>query len=283
METNVTMKSERKHVPAAGWQRCAILAVALAVAGCTDSPLSPSVETGGRIVLDRTVVTADSHRQMITFSARVLDDRGVAMEDVTLEWLAEDPDVLEPLSDGSFRTLSDGASDVIVRIPRSHPSVSPEGYFANIPTARAHVRVEQVARSLALFTEEDAADDGTDQAVSMEIVDIWAADDTVRLAALPADGEGQVVDHLAMSGIQWSSADEAVTVVDTDGSVLPVGDGEAAIQVSGDGLTGEVLVRVRTTQEISACATMEGQAETEVETSACSAVQLTFVRGSAES
>ncbi len=115
----------------------------------------------------------------------------------------------------------------------------------------------------------------------MEVVEIWAADDTVHLTARPADREGQVVDDLATSGLHWSSGDEGVTVVDADGAVRPVSDGEATVQVSGDGLAGEVLIRVHTTQEVSACATMEGRPE--AETPACSSVHLTFVRGSAES
>lgn len=282
METNVTMRSNKRSRGAtAGWRRCAALVLAMAVVGCTDSPLEPSVERGGRIVLDRNVVSADSHQQVITFSARVVDERGVAVDDVPLEWIAEDPDVLESLSDGSFRTLSDGASDVVARVPRSHPSVSPEGYFANAPTARAHVRVDQVARSLVLLEGEVPTDEDDVPNLPIEVVEIWAADDTVRLTARPADAENQVVDDHATSGLQWSSVDEDVTMVDGDGTIRPVGDGDATIQVSGDGLTGEVLVRVRTTQEVSACATLEGQAEAEA--SACSSVQLTFVRGSAES
>lgn len=274
------MKSEFGGL-AAPWYRGVVLALALAVAGCTDSLLQPSVETGGRIVLDQDVVMADSHQKVITLSARVLDDQGIALDDVPLEWIAEDPGVLESLSGGTFRTLTDGASDVVVRIPRSHPSVSPEGYFANIPTARAHVRVEQVARSLMLLAGEATTGDESVQGSPMEVLDLWAADDTVRLSARPADGEGQVVDDLATSGLAWSSADEDVTVVDAEGAIRPVGDGEAIIQVSGDGLTGEVLVRVRTTQEVSVCAVMEGQAEASA--SACSSVRLTFLRGSAES
>lgn len=256
-------------------------ALLLVVGACSDSPMAPSVDEPPRIVLDREAVLSESHREVITFSARVLDASGREMKDVPLEWETDSPDVLEVLGNGSFRTLSNGTAGVVARVRRTHPSVSRSGYFANVADTEAHVQVEQTARRIALFNEENPEEPGEGTG-AVTAIDIWAIDELVELAAVPADGEGQVVDGFDLSELTWTSDDESVFTVDEQGNITPVGDGKTTIRVSGDGLDGEVVVRVRASQNIRTCARLrvEGAEASTSDGEACSSLRLTFTRGS---
>lgn len=252
------------------------LVLLLLGAACSDTPMAPTVEQAPRIVLDKEAVLSESHQEVITFSARVLDGSGQEVHDVPLEWESDNPEVLEALGDGAFRTLANGTASVTARVPRSHPSVAPGGYFRNVPDAEALVQVEQAARRLALFDESESDVPGTGSG-AVTAIDIWAIDELVALAALPADDQGQTVDGFDLSGLTWTSDDESVFTVDADGTITPMGDGETTIRVSGDGLSGEIVVRVRASQSIQACARLSVGGSAGAAT--CSSLRLTFTRG----
>lgn len=253
-----------------------IVVLALTAGACSDNPMAPTIDAAPRILLDQKAVLSDSHQEVITLTARVLDGSGQEV-DVPLEWETDSPDVLEVLGDGSFRTLANGTASVTVRVPRTHPSVSPNGYFADMADAEALVQVEQTARRIAFFDEEDPDEPGTGSS-AVTAIDIWAIDELVALAALPADNEGQVVDGLDLGGLTWTSDDDDVFTVDADGTITPVGDGETTIRVSGEGLSGEIVVRVRASQQIRTCARLSVGGSTPTEES-CSSLRLTFTRG----
>lgn len=255
----------------------AALTLLFGVGACSDNPTGPTNAQAPRILLDRSAVMSDSHQDLITFTARVVgaDGRDVA---IPLEWETDNPEVLEVLGNGAFRTRANGTASVTARIPRSHPSVTTGGYFANVPDAEALVQVEQTARQLTFYGADEVGGPGGGGA-SITAIDIWAIDQIVGLAAAPADRQGQVVSTQQLSGLTWSSDDESVFTVDADGNLTPVGNGETTIRVSGDGLSGSVLVRVRASQDIRACARMRigGTDAPAVET--CSTLRLTFTRG----
>lgn len=268
-------KGRRTSGGAGGWG--VALAALLALAGCSDSPVAPAVDQATRIVLDRELMTAHSHRETLRFSARVYDGRGHEMEGVPLDWSVDDPDVLETLGDGTFRTLADGTARVTVRLAGHLPSVSGDGHEDQSPHAEGEVRVEQVATRLGLFLG-DSLVGGEDGRAALATLDIWAVDDRPTLTARSVDAEGQAVVHAtAPMGVSWQTRDPGVLTVGGAGTVLPVADGDAAILVRGDGLSGELPVRVRTTQEIRACARANSEADGGGER--CASVVLTFVRG----
>jgi hypothetical protein len=256
-----------------------LLAGLLLISGaCSDDPMGPRMEQAPRILLDKEVVLSESHREVVTFSARILGADGREV-DLPLEWATDNTDVLEALGDGSFRTLANGTASVQVRISRSHPSVSRNGYFANVPDADALVHVEQAARRLALFNGDDGAGEPGGGSSAVTAIDVWAIDELLELAALPADEQGQVVAGFDVGALEWTSGDESIFTVDENGRVTPVGDGETTIRVSGDGLTGTIVVRVRATQSIRACARMGEGGESEASAGSCSSLRLTFTRG----
>lgn len=253
----------------------------LAVAGCSDSPMAPAGEEASRIVLDQELVTADSHREVLRFYARVYDGQGHEMAGVPLAWSVDDSGVLEALGDGAFRTLGDGTANVTVRLAGPLPSVSGDGYEDQAPHATGQVRVKQVAARLGLFVGDSLVAD-EDGFAALVALDIWAVDERPILSARPVDAQGQaLVDTAPPAEVSWQTQDPGVLTLDGSGTVLPVGDGDATILVQGEGLSGELPVRVRTTQEVQACAgatapTGSGPDEAMEQ---CASVILTFVRG----
>lgn len=254
-----------------------LLAILLLTTACSEDAMEPTIEQAPRIELNSQLVHSDSHQEFITFSARVLDRKGRQLNGIPLEWDTDNPDVLEVLGDGKFRTLTNGTATVIVRISQAYPSIGPDGYFANIPTTEAVVEVKQTARSIALFTTDDSGAPG----LRVSALGIWAIDDLRALAARPVDNAGQLVNGVELADLTWTSADERIVAVDAFGRVTPVSDGETTIRVSAGALVGEVVVRVRATQLIRTCARLRvdsGSPGSGAE--ACASVRLTFTRGS---
>lgn len=68
-----------------------------------------------------------------------------------------------------------------------------------------------------------------------------AVGDTSRCTATATDARGHVV---AAASFEWSSSDNSVAVVDTDGLVTAVGNGSATIRATADGVTDSAAVVV---------------------------------------
>lgn len=258
------------------WVRRGGAAVALLSAvACSDSPVAPADDEARTLVLDQEALTVRSHQEVVRFSARVFDALGHEMAGVPLAWSVDAPGVLEPMGEGTFRTLADGTARITVR-PAGPGSGGDDGRG---PRATADVRVEQEATRLGLFVGESLV--RTEEGYpSLTTLDLWTVDDRPALTARAVDAMGQAVEDGPVAAVTWTSGDPHVLTLAEDGTLVPVTDGTTTLFVQGEGLSGELAVRVRTTQEIRACLRVEDPAGSDPAGSAqaCASVVLTFVR-----
>lgn len=106
--------------------------------------------------------------------------------------------------------------------------------------------------SNAVAATTDATDDGGDEVASIELsessLSFTALEDEALLSATALDGSGTALDGVT---VDWTSSDEEVATVDTDGRVIAKGTGTALVIASALCCTAADTAEVDVTQEVA--------------------------------
>ncbi|MCY4645665.1 MAG: Ig-like domain-containing protein [Gammaproteobacteria bacterium] len=157
---------------------------------------------------DTLLALADTAR----FTAEAKDSNGHAVAGSETTWSSADEAVITVDDSGLVTAVGNGTA----RVTASSGEHS----------AGAMVTVEQRVSEVAVSPAADT---------------LRALGDTVRLMAEARDAN----DHAAVATeVTWSSADDAVATVDTNGLVTAVGDGVASVTASSGGVSGSAALTV---------------------------------------
>ena len=139
------------------------------------------------------------------FSARVVDQYGDTMANVSVSWSSSDTSVT--VVNGAGLVTAEGNGRTTVRAA------------AGAASGKGSVAVEQVVSAVNLSPPADSVLEA----------------DTVRFSAEAVDANGHAVEG---AGFDWATGDTLVAVVDGSGLVTGVADGEVAVTAVSSGETG---------------------------------------------
>lgn len=195
-----------------------VLALALIVA-CGDADDGPTEPTEPPEPLVATTlnispasVDLSSFGETLQLTATVLDQNGQPIASAPVSWAIDDDSVATVDAGGLVTAVQNGSATV------SATSGSASGTTS-----------VTVAQRLASIDVSPAADT------------LFAVGDTLQLTAEPLDGNGNPVQDVT---ITWSSEDDAVATVDSDGLVTAAGNGTANITAAAGGASGTAAVTV---------------------------------------
>ena len=184
-------------------------ALVIAFASCSDAT-EPSVAT--TIVTTPSTLAFSALGQVAVVSATVRDQNGALMPGAAVSWSSSDADVTSITADGVVTAVGNGSATLT----------------ASSGSTSAEV-VATVAQVAALLE------------VTPDSVVLKDPGDTAQMTVTVLDALGVPV---AGPSVNWSSADDAVVMVDGSGLVTAVGTGTAVITASVDGSLGTVSARV---------------------------------------
>ena len=182
----------------------------LLVAACGGDPV---VQEPNTITISPASVALESLGDTARLTASVRDRDGRTMPGVTVTWVAGDPTVATVDASGLVTATGNGVATV-------------------------EASVEGVAGSSEVTVAQRVAN----ARVSPEEWTFRALGDTIPLEARAADANGHVIEGQEFT---WSSRDDLVVTVDPGGMVTAVGNGEAIVEASAEGVSGFSRVRVR--------------------------------------
>ena len=195
-----------------------VLALALIVAcgGADDGPTEPTepLEPPVATTLNISPASVDlsSFGETLQLTATVLDQNGQPIASAPVSWAIDDNSVATVDAGGLVTAVQNGSATV------SATSSSASG------TASV-----TVAQRLASIDVSPAADT------------LFAVGDSLQLTAEPFDANGNPVQDAT---ITWSSEDDAVATVDSNGLVTAAGNGTANITAAAGGASGTAAVTV---------------------------------------
>ena len=170
------------------------------------------MQSAGRILLEPSSATLMSLGATVQLTASVLDQNGQAVEDAVVSWQSSDENVATVSSQGLVTAVSNGTATITAR----SGSVS----------STAVVTVMQSAGRILL------------EPSSATLMSLGA---TVQLTASVQDENGQAV---ADAAISWSSNDEGVALVSSQGLVTAVSNGTATITARSGSASATAVVIV---------------------------------------
>lgn len=178
------------------------LALALALAcGGEESPTGPG-ERAASLVVTPPSAAASALGDTTAFSARLRDEAGAVLSDVTIAWSSTDRTVATVTDDGEAVTQANGVTDVIAEAAGLADS--------------ARLTVDQLA----------------DRVTVSPSADTMAAGQTLQLSAEATDDNGRPV---AGAVFRWTSSDTSVATVDSTGLVRARAHGFVDVTASLDG------------------------------------------------
>ncbi|MYB99813.1 MAG: Ig domain-containing protein [Gemmatimonadetes bacterium] len=200
-----------------------VLALAAAVVGvvtaCGDDPMTPAAPdppVPTTVAISPTSAAFHSIGDSVRMIATVSDQYGQAMANVTVEWSSSDTAVAT-VAEGLVSAVGNGSATVTAT--------------AGTATASAQVEVDQLAAELA---------------VSPTAHTLVAIGDTVRFVAEARDGNGNVVTG---AEFVWSSDDESVVTVDSEGLATAAANGTARVTATSGSQMASAEVSVE--QEVA--------------------------------
>ena len=207
-----------------GWRRrlliasplfgfCALAAVVV-VTACGDDPMTPATPDSPvptTVAISPASATFRSIGDTVRMIATVSDQYGQAMAEVAVVWNSSDTDVAT-VTEGLVAAVGNGSGTVTAT--------------AGSATASAEVAVAQSVAQLAVSPAAHA---------------LVAVGDTALFVAEARDGNGHVV---ADAEFVWSSDDESVVTVDTEGVVTALANGSAQITATSGPTTASAEVTV---------------------------------------
>ena len=170
------------------------------------------MQSAGRIVLEPSSATLMSLGETVQLSASVLDANGQAVEDAAVTWSSSDEGVATASSQGLVTAVSNGKATVTAR--------------SGSASANAAVTVMQSVGSIVI------------EPYSATLMSLG---ETVRLVAFVLDANGQAVEGAA---ITWSSSDEGVATVSSQGLVTAVSNGTATITARSGSASATAAITV---------------------------------------
>ncbi len=192
-----------------------VLALALVVAcgGASDVPTEPP-EPPVATTLNISPGAADlsSFGETLQLTAAVLDQNGGPMAGASVSWAIDDDAVATVTAGGLVTAVQNGSATVT----------------ATSGSASGSATVTVVQRPAGIEVSP-AADT------------LFAVGDSLQLTAEPLDANGNSVQDAA---IEWSSEDDAVATVDSDGLVTAAGNGTANITAAAEGASGAAAITV---------------------------------------
>ncbi len=177
------------------------IGLVVATLSCGTEPPTPTTVTVSPATAEFTAVGSTSN-----FTAEVLDQNGVAMSEVALEWSSSDPGVVQVDASGVATSVANGTAMVTAR--------------ARTASDAATVVVVQVVAGVV---------------VTPDSVEFNVLGEMALLSAEARDANGNAVEDAAVT---WSSSDPWVAAVDSDGLVTSVYRGVADIVAEHDVITG---------------------------------------------
>ena len=195
-----------------------VLALALIVAcgGADDGPTEPTEPPEPPVATTLNIspasVDLSSFGETLQLTATVLDQNGQPIAAAPVSWAIDDNSVASVDAGGLVTAVQNGSATV------SATSASASG------TASV-----TVAQRLASIDVSPAADT------------LFAVGDSLQLTAEPFDANGNPVQDAT---ITWSSEDDAVATVDSNGLVTAAGNGTANITAAAGGASGTAAVTV---------------------------------------
>ena len=195
-----------------------VLALALIVAcgGADDGPTEPTEPPEPPVATTLNIspasVDLSSFGETLQLTATVLDQNGQPIASAPVSWAIDDNSVATVDAGGLVTAVQNGSATV------SATSASASG------TASV-----TVAQRLASIDVSPAADT------------LFAVGDSLQLTAEPFDANGNPVQDAT---ITWSSEDDAVATVDSNGLVTAAGNGTANITAAAGGASGTAAVTV---------------------------------------
>ena len=194
---------------------CALAAAAVVVVtACGDDPMTPATPdppVPTTVAISPASATFRSIGDTVRMIATVSDQYGQAMSNVAVVWNSSDTAVAA-VTEGLVTAVGNGSATV--------------NATAESATASAEVAVEQSVAELA---------------VSPATYALVAIGDTARFLAEARDGNGHVVADVQFV---WSSDDESVVTVDTEGVVTALANGSAQIAATSGSATASAEVTV---------------------------------------
>ena len=195
-----------------------VLALALIVAcgGADDGPTEPTEPPEPPVATTLNIspasVDLSSFGETLQLTATVLDQNGQPIASAPVSWAIDDNSVATVDAGGLVTAVQNGSATV------SATSSSASGTTS-----------VTVAQRLASIDVSPAADT------------LFAVGDSLQLTAEPFDANGNPVQDVT---ITWSSEDDAVATVDSDGLVTAAGNGTANITAAAGGASGTATVTV---------------------------------------
>lgn len=245
------------------WRRMTVLALVVGAAACGDDPLAPGGVEIGDVSIELATpaaVTLESLGEAFTIDARVLGPDGQERSEWELAYRSEVPGVLEPSGAvGGFHSAGAGETRVWVEVA---------GHAGTGPSAQVTVTVAPKPVALRIGTAAPIdADDG--------VITLWAIGQETILPVWTADANGNPIAPVR-AGLEWSTDDDGVSLVDHEGRLEAVTDGVTQVRVAAEGMSGLATVEVRASLELSSCVEMASAGQ-----SACGSKGVTFLHGKA--
>jgi trimeric autotransporter adhesin len=192
----------------------AALAAAFIVAACDDSPTDPPVDP---VATEVEVSPADANLTFIGASAQleatVRDQQGDPITGAEVTWSTSNPSVASVSATGEVEAVGNGTATITA----SSGDVS----------GSADITVEQEPNAIEADTSE---------------VLLAAVGQTSQVEVTVEDEGGTPIEGAEIS---WTSSDQAVATVDSDGVIEAVGAGTAIITATSGDLTVEIEVVVQ--------------------------------------
>jgi uncharacterized protein YjdB len=187
---------------------------AFALAGCDDSPTDPPLDP---VAADVQVSPDEATLLFIgataDLSATVIDEAGAPISGAQVSWSTSDAEVATVSAEGSVTAVANGSVTITASSGDAQGS--------------ADITVEQEPEAIEPDTTEVAFSAiGESTQVEVSVVDAGGT---------PVEG----------ADLEWSSSDESVATVDSEGVVEAVGPGSATITASFGELSAEIEVVVQ--------------------------------------
>jgi len=213
------------------------MAVLGGLAGCSDSPTGTDVSEPARIMLTYDGATIESLNQDFQVDVRVLDDDGVEMTGVPLNWTIGNPSVIQSVGGSTFRSLANGVTTL---------EVSTQVQSGGELRKSVAISVQQKPAALAMGPEALSPTPGG-------VITLWSLGQTLDLEAWSVDAMGNPVASVA-SALTWHSEDGSVSTVSQSGTVTALNPGRTVIGANSSILAGSVEIHVDAVLTLEVCA-----------------------------
>ena len=186
--------------------------MAAACGGADKGPVEPAAPVPTSITITPPSATLHSFGEAVQFTATVLDQNGQVMAGAAVTWASTETSVATVSSEGLVTAAGNGNARVTAS--------------AGAATASADITVEQQVTGVTVSPAADT---------------LLALGDTLRLTAEAVDANGHPVEG---AEFMWSSGDDSVATVSSEGLVTAAGNGNARMTASAGAATASADITV---------------------------------------